>query len=180
MGSLQSWITGKNTTKESSTSNVNQSTTPIENPLYSGLEGSLIQQALTRLTGSTGPAINAYETSGIQGINKTFGLTDQSLQNRLASMGLSTSPVAANAGATMEAGRSGQIAGLETSLPTVQRQMQDEDFTNALNLFNTRRTGTQTTGTTNSTGTSTTQGPGIFGDLVSGLGFAYGAGLFKK
>ena len=67
----------KQQTSSSSTS------TPTVAPAFQGLQQLLIDQAMQRLQSGGLPA--GYETQGITGINKTFGLADLALQNRLRS-----------------------------------------------------------------------------------------------
>lgn len=69
-----------------------------------------------------------YESQGIQGINHTYDVARQSAGNDLTARGLSTSPVAgAVMGASNDA-RAGDISRFQTSLPMLNRQMQDQDL----------------------------------------------------
>jgi hypothetical protein len=166
---------GKTSTQ---TGTMESTTMPFVSDQYKGLEANLLKFLTDRMTQKGD--LGGYETNALRQINRTSGLQAQTLENRLTAMGLSDSPVAAQAAATMEAGRGGQIATLESSLPLIYRQMQDEDYANALQLFS-KTLGSKTTGT--STGTGTQPGnmlAGGFGSAASMLGFLYGKGAFDK
>jgi hypothetical protein len=147
--------------------------TPTLSPQFQPLQALLLQQAMKRLQGGGLP--QGYENQGVAGINKTFGLADMALQNRLTARGLGRSNIAGSALGRLETGRAGAIGQFENSLPLLQRDLQNEDLQFGQGLLGMGR-GTATTGT----GTNTSGGGigGGFEDFASMLGYLMGQGAF--
>ena len=148
-----------------------QSTTPTMDPAFSGVQDLLLKQIMARMTNpSKLPA--GYEAGAISGINNTYGLAQQSLDNRMTARGLGTSPIAGAGETTMQLGRAGEISRMQAGLPLIERQLQDQDLAAAQGLLGLGRG--QTT-------TQTTPGNMLGGgaqSLSSMLAFLYGKGAF--
>lgn len=157
-----------------STSTASSTSMPATPEAYQPLEQSLIDMSMKRLQGSTN--LGGYEANALRDINATGKLQEQTLENRLTSMGLGTSPIAGHAYATMEAGRGQSIAQLKGSLPLLQRAMQDQDFQNALALFGKSRGQTMTGTTSGETTQPGNMAGGAFSSAASMLGWLYGQG----
>jgi hypothetical protein len=111
-----------------------QTSMPMLDPAYQGLQDTIIPMILSRLQQNGLPA--GYENRGIRDINRTFDLAGQSLGNNLSARGLSRSPIAGKAESSLNNKRAGEIAQFQETLPILQRQMQMEDFANALQVLN--------------------------------------------
>lgn len=109
------------------------STVPTMDPAYSPIQQKLIDMIMGNL--NTGGLPAGFEEQGISGINDTYKNITQSIGNKLASQGLTGSPVAGNAMATTELNRAGDVSRWETSLPTVARLFQNQDMSQAMQLL---------------------------------------------
>jgi len=163
---------GGEKSKQQSTS----TTTPTISPQFKPLQDLLLQQAMRRLNGAP-TDLTGYESQNIGNINKTFGLADMALQNRLRARGLSRSNIAGAGDARIETGRAGAIANFQSGLPLLQRQLANEDIGMAASLLPLGR-GTTTT----STGKGSQGGgaAGGFEDFGTMLGYLIGLGAFGK
>ncbi len=154
---LSSWLSnrGKKTTSDTTGTSSWTSGESLD-PQYSGLQGELIKQMMARL-GSPVP-MEGYEGMGLANINKSFDLTGQTTNNMLSARGLSTSPIAANADLTREMARAGETSGFLNNLPLLERSLRDQDWQNALSIFQARPKTTFGTGTQTGTGAGTISG----------------------
>jgi len=143
--------------------------TPIESPEYNPLRDALMKQAMARI-GSTTP-LEGYEAGGIQTINRNAELQRQLLNNSLTARGLSTSPVAGVAETNLDTGRMEEISRFQNSLPLLQRELQNQDWQQGLQLFGQRRTGTETVNPGSAVGSGLTSAAGL-------LAYLYGSGAF--
>lgn len=147
------------------------STVPTLDPAFGGLQGLLMKQIMARLTNPS-KLPTGYEAGAISGINNTYGLAQQSLDNRLTARGLGTSPIAGAGETNMQLGRAGEISRMQAGLPLIERQLQDQDLVSAQRLLGLGR-GQTTTQTTPSNMVA-----GGLGSLSSMLAFLYGNGAF--
>lgn len=146
-----------------------QTTMPTADPAFSGLQGLLIQQAMSRLNQPSAlPA--GYETQGIGKINRTFDTIGQGIGNRAAALGVSGGAGEQYANNMANISRGGQIAGFQTQIPLQERAMRMEDLGFANQVLGSQRYG-QTTTSNSGGGLS-----GGIGNLAGMLGYLYGAG----
>jgi hypothetical protein len=165
--SAASAYAGSRASKSKSTS----TSTPTLSPQFKPLQDLLLQQAMSRLQNPT--SLQGYESQGLSGINKTFGLGDMALQARLRARGLGRSNIAGAADARLEGDRLGQISQFQNGLPLLQRDLQNQDLQFGQGLLGMGR-GTTTTGTASSGGGA----KGGLEDLASILGYFMGQGAF--
>jgi len=144
-----------------------QSSTPTIDPKYQGLVDALYGKFSSNLD-STVP-LEGYEGTGISNINSVYDIAKTTRQNSLTRRGLSTSPVAANMDAVAENSRAGDISTFQNSLPLLQRELQQQDYTNALNLIKSLM-GQETVVPGSAAGST-------FNNAGSMLGFLLGQGL---
>lgn len=148
-------------------------TMPVENPAYASLGELLRSRAMQRLNSSMD--MSGYEANGIRDINSTFSPISTSVNNSLTSRGLATSPVAGAADATLGAARGSSIAQYLATLPQIQRQMQNEDFSAAAGLYSAAPRGSTQSGTVINPGSAVGSGIGSAAEL---LAYLHGQGLF--
>lgn len=125
--------------------------------------------------------MSGYETTGIADINRSYDLARTSLENRLASAGLLGSPMVGSAYALGEQARAGDIGRFLAQIPLLRRQMQVEDFAQALQLYGMRPQGESLFGEQTGTTTRAESGNklgGLFNNLASILAFYAGMGAF--
>ena len=147
------------------------STVQTLDPAFQGIQGLLMKQIMARLTNPS-KLPTGYEAGAISGINNTYGLAQQSLDNRMTARGLGTSPIAGAGETNMQLGRAGEISRMQAGLPLIERQLQDQDLAAAQALLGLGRG--QTT-------TQTMPGNMLGGgaqSLSSMLAFLYGSGAF--
>jgi hypothetical protein len=148
-------------------------TTPTLDPAYGPLQKMILDRIMQRLQGS--PSLSGYAATGIGDINRTYDLAGQNLENSLTARGLSTSPVAGAAGAKLQAGRAGSIAGFQNSLPLLLDSLRRQSLSDATGVLGFGR-GSTTMGTTEAGGGAA----GAFTNLAQLLGFLYGKGAFGQ
>ena len=119
-------------------------TTPVEPSEFANL-GELLRSFSEERLAAESALPAGFEERGLAGINRTFGLGEDRLTNLLVSRGLSGSPVEGSGLAQLELGRLGNIAGFQSNLPILERELRDQDFRNALALFGTRPLGQEFT-----------------------------------
>lgn len=153
--------------KSSRTQTANQSgsststTTPQLPSEYVPLRDALLGQAMGAINAPYG-APSAYVNSGIKGINQTADIGQQALNARLASAGLSTSPIAGYANLKQQMGRNAALNNfLTVTAPQYGTSL-------GQSLLATAPMSTTSSGT--STGTGATIYPGSA--IGSGLGSA--------
>lgn len=134
---------------------------PTLSPEYKTLSDLLRGRAEQRFMQSMDTS--GLAANGIQNINEAFSGINQATQNNLTARGLANSPVAATALTNVETARGGNIAQYLNNLPILQRQLEGQDFNNALNLLS------RNTGVTN-VGAGSALGAGL-DDLSSWLGY---------
>lgn len=151
---------------------------PTEQSAWGSGLGTRLSDILSGRLGQP-TSLEGYEAGGMQDINTTYDLANQSLENRLGSMGLLQSPMAGTAASNMESGRAGELARFSQKLPLLQRQLQNEDINLASRLYALRPQGTHQTGTTTGeyTGSGNMLGGG-FSNASTMLAFLYGMGAF--
>ena len=142
-----------------------QTQTPTMAGPYQGIQGQLLSLITNRLNGGGLPA--GYETGAIRNINNTSAQGAASMQNTLAAQGLSRSPIAANMANQQNLARTGQISTMQSQLPLLQRELQNQDISQAMGLMNFGR-GSQTT----SQGASGAAAG--FGGLTDMMAYLYG------
>jgi hypothetical protein len=172
----------KSPSSSNSTSNKQNSTsTPVEDPAWKGLRDQLINMSMQRLGSSTD--MSGYTNSGIENINTASDAATIARNNTLAARGLSSSPIAGNADILSQNDRAGNIAEFQNTIPLLQRDMYNQDWNQALGLFNNRPKGLTSTGSSSGTNTQTADQsilPGLFGGLGEMISGGYLTDLFKK
>lgn len=180
---------GGGTTTTSGTSNTNANTNQNYNqsgsstPTYDAstdyLRKILNNQVLQNLQNPTD--LTGYESSGAAGINSTGDAQKTSLNQNLASRGLTYSPVAATSNAAVDQNTGNQINSLHNSIPLIQQQLYEQKLSDALGQFKANPFGTSTAGQGSSAGTTqsttdtnstskTTPAGGILGGILGGIG----------
>jgi hypothetical protein len=119
---------------------------------------------------------SGMEASGISNINDVFRNVKTASDNNLTSRGLATSPVAGAVDTNLETARGGNIAEFLNSIPQIQRQYENDDLSNALNVLNLGR-GTETVAPGSAVGSAFTSGVGSMARL---LGMMHGQGTFGQ
>jgi hypothetical protein len=159
-----------------SNTNTSGSTTPNLSPLQQSLSNMFGGQSET-MANNTGNLLNGYTASGLQNINQAGQAQTSVLNNVLASRGLANSPDAATANTMNTENQLNQSQQLLSSIPLLQRQLQQQNIAQLQGAFSALPTGVSTTGTSASTNsgtgqqqqTTTTPGGGLAG-LFAGLG----------
>jgi hypothetical protein len=154
------------------------STTPNLSPLQTQLSNLFGSQASNLFDpNATAATLQGYETGGLQQIGQAGQAQSQVLNNTLASRGLGNSPVAVNADTLNEQNQINQSQQLLSSLPLLQRQLEQQNIQGLTSAFSALPTGVSTTGSNSGTQTTnansqtqvSTPGGGLAG-LFSGLG----------
>lgn len=167
--------------RSSSTSSGTSTSTPTMAAEYSPMMQALISMNTQRLM-KPSSLPDSYEQAGIRNINNTYDLAEGGLKNRLAAQGMSRSGMAGSGLGRLSGGRASDIVQFQGTIPMLNRQLQDQDMQNAMQLAQFGRgqttTGTQT-GSQNYTGSSGQPGglTGGTGSLIDALGWMYGAGM---
>jgi hypothetical protein len=159
-----------------SNTNTSGSTTPNLSPLQQSLSNMFGGQAET-MANNTGNLLNGYTAGGLQNINQAGQAQTGVLNNVLASRGLANSPDAATASTMNTENQLNQSQQLLSSIPLLQRQLQQQNISQLQGAFSALPTGVSSTGSSASTGsssgtgtqTTTTPGGGLAG-LFAGLG----------
>lgn len=161
ISALSSWLSNRNKN--------NATQLPVTPEAYQGLEGTLINQIMKRLSGGSSLP-SGYEAGQIGGINRTYDLANQSLGNQLTARGLGQSPIAGAGAAQMQQSRAGDIVRMQQGLPLLERQLGNEDLDLARQVLGAAR------------GVQTTSGAGGLAggatSLANMLAFLYGSGAF--
>ena len=178
VSALGNWLGNRNAKKQEAKTVSTQTSTPTMSPEYLGLQNALMPAITKRLT--SGGLPRGYEEQGVRGINRTYDLGKQSIENNLTSRGLGGSPVAGAAGTRLQTGRLGAITDFQQELPMVRRSMENDDMEMAMRMLALGRGNTSTGNTV-----STEQGGGgtasnVVSGLASTLGWMMGNGLFKS
>jgi hypothetical protein len=139
-------------------------TMPTLSPEYKTLADLLRSRVESRLS-SMGPDLSGYQTSGIGDINTTFGGIQRSIANNLTARGLGTSPVAGAVGANLDIARGQKIADFMNQIPLLQRQFQNEDMANALQVLNLGR-GATSVGPGSGFASALSAGGATFADIL--------------
>lgn len=147
-----------------------QTTNNTLDPAYSPLQQALLSQALGKLNAPT--ALSQSEIAGGVGkINDTYRTIQQGIGNRAAASGMTGSPGEMYAMNNADMARGGDIGQYRAvTVPGLERDLQQRNFTNAANVLGQGRYNQTTTGTS-------TSGGGLGGGLagLGGiLGFQYG------
>ena len=150
-------------------------------PLQSQLMNAFGAQSQNLYNSATN--LQPYAAQQLQQINGTSNVSNQILQNSLASRGLSYSPVAATATTQGNLARVSQQNQFMQNLPLLQRQLQTQALGGEESAFSAMpKNVTQTTnqsGATTQSGTQTQQGTNLIsGNQLGGLFGGLGAGLF--
>ncbi len=152
---------------------------------YAGLQNAIMPMIMKRLS-SPSSLPRGFAENRIAGINRTHDLAKQSVGNNITARGLGSSPIAGAADTRSEMGRISDIVGFQNTIPTLERQMQNEDLGAAMGMLDFGRSlagrTTTTSGTSNMSGTEQAggTGTGMVGNLSSMLGWMIGNGMFGK
>ncbi len=157
--------------------NKNQQTSttmPQIDPKFQGLQNMIMPSIMNRLQQPSAlPA--GFQETGTEAINDTFKGASMNLDNQLRNRGLSRSPIAGRAVGNLESKRFSDINKFKTQLPMMERDLQNQDLQQAMQLLAMGRSGGSIT-------TNTSAGPGALNGGISGmaqmLGFLYGSGAF--
>ena len=147
-----------------------QTTTNTLDPAYGPLQQALLSQTLSRLNAPT--AMSQSEIAGgVGNINDTYRTIQQGIGNRAAQSGMTGSPGELYAMNNVDMARGGDIGQYRAvTVPGLERDLQQRNFTNAMGVLGTGRYGQTTTGTS---------GGGVGGGLAGlggMLGYLYGQG----
>lgn len=172
-------ITTKTDSSSSGTSSsqYNNSTMPVLSDLQSGLAENFIPGLIERYRKGPGD-LKSFAAGKLGEINKGADINSKIASNIAAAHGLSYSPAGTGTLNQIESSRVGQGTDLLSSLPLLQRQQENDDFTNLMKAFGILPTGQvgsgnqdqqfQQSGQQNSVQTSGQ--PNQFGSALSGLG----------
>lgn len=167
------------TTTGSSNQLVNLLNAPEYTPEMAAVRDQILNMLMGRVSSSTD--LTGYTTTGLQDINRGSDLKRRTMENVLASRGLSYSPSTAHSVGRVESDRIGEQISFLNQIPLLQRQLQGEDLSALGDFFSRLPVAQRQSGVTNlnttsttkgtSTGSSTTTQPGnMMGGLFSGLG----------
>ena len=147
-----------------------QTTTNTLDPAYGPLQAALLKQTMARL-GQT-PALTQGEIAGgIGNINNTYRTIQQSIGNRAAQSGQSGGAGEQYALNNADISRGGDIGQFRAvTVPGIERDLQQQNFANAMGVLGTGRYGSTTTGTGGG------GAGGALGGLGGMLGYLYGQG----
>lgn len=151
-------------------------TTPTTDPAFRGIQDVLIKNAMDRLNRPSALP-QGYVEGQTAGINRTYDLANQSLQNRLTASGMAQSGPQLAGSRFLQGGRASEIVRLKQQAPLIERDMQNQDLMRALSLLSLGRGSTTTD--TGQGGGGGGLGGGISG-LASMLGFLTGQGAFNR
>jgi hypothetical protein len=152
---------GNKSKTETNTPTIDERYRPLLDSLY-GLYQNKLSNPNVDLSG--------YAANGISNINSMFDLAKLNRSNSLTARGLSTSPIAAASDEMGNNSRMGQIVQLQNTIPLIQRQFQNEDQGNAMNLIKTLM-GQTSTDPGNMVGGATSS-------LATTLAYLWGKGAF--
>ena len=186
---------GGNATKNVNSSQNNSGTSSSQTQNYGTTSPNLspLQSMLSNMFGGQAaalsqqdPNLTGYTAQGLQNINQSTNAASKNVSNQLASRGLSFSPYAATAMAQPQIAAAGQQSNFLSSIPLLQRSLQQQNIAGLESAFSALPTGTTSTsgGNTNQQQQSSmngvniqsTPGGGVAGG-ISGLGGGLIAGL---
>lgn len=168
---------------QSQTSNSTNTQSGSTTPNFSPLQQQLINQFTSGESNLANSAqnLNGYEASGLQQIGSQAKAQNEQTSNQLASQGLSFSPAAATENTLNQENQLNQSQQFMNQIPLLQRQLQQQALTQLQGGFSAIPTGVNTSGTSNTTGSSNSsiQGTNIQstpgGALAGGLAGVGGA-----
>lgn len=173
-----SYFAGKRGKKSSTTSTSDTSMTPTMAPEYKGIQSALLPMIQNKLANPY-QLPKGYEQAGIRGINRTYDMAGQGLNNRMTARGLGGSAIAGAGESALAGGRASDIVQYQSQLPILQRQFQTEDMQQAMQAMQIGR-GMNSTGRSTGTGL---EGGGIGGGVNSMalmLQYLYGSNWGKN
>lgn len=173
-----------NNSTSTNTGSQNTSNFSFQNPELSQGQRDLSNAAIAdviRRFRNGGPDLSGFAAGGLREINNAGDIQNKILDNILASRGQTFSPSASFSKAALESSRIGEGTRFLQTVPLVQRQFQQENLDNILNVFRSLPTAYTSGGTTNNNfsntsetnqrGTQLTTNPGNpLAGLFSGLG----------
>lgn len=172
------------TTDSNTTSNLDQSTAPVYDPLQIDMKNELYNQYMARL-GSGGAEADAITRGSIYNINQNYDLAGKTAENFARARGLGRTTLGSVPAASVFAGRAGAVAGAQNNNPLLRRQFDQENLGNFASFFSRLPVGSHTTGTNTSHTTGknvqTTPGSpwgGALGSLAGTVAGLFGAGAF--
>jgi len=171
---IGNYLQSRAANKAKSEQEYTSTTTPVEPMQYFDLQQQLIAKAMAKMNATT--PLEGYEAGGIGNINNVYRLAQMRNQNNLTSRGLSTSPIAGAMDTNLEMGRAGEIAGFQNTLPLLQRQMQNEDYNQAMALFSARPIGQTVTSSGTYQGPQVSSGGNAISNASSMLAYLYASG----
>ena len=161
--------------KQKTEKDYKQQQMPVEMPEWKGL-GDLLRSTITQRLQSPGDFLRGFEETGIGKINRTFDVMKGAQENRLTARGLAGSPVAAGSDLRFDLGRGSQIAGFQSQLPLLERDIQNQDIGLGMSLFGGRPMGQRGWGESAS---ETTMTPSLMSSIMSMASMGAGLGAFK-
>lgn len=154
----------------SGTKGARQKTYP-DPPEYAGLRDLMMRYTMDRLK-TPRELQPSYETQGFRNINRNADLVRQSLENRMAAVGLRGFPVYGAGLTDLETRRFGDINTYENiSLPQLMEDFYNQRLGQGLQLFNQRVPGVQAAGS--AAGNALMSASQL-------LAYMYGSGAFAK
>lgn len=164
---------GGASSQSTSTTNYSSTTQPFILPEWLGVGNKVRSEVEGRLANPYSLP-RGYQAAGLANINDAFDLTNQTIDNRLASSGLGGSPMAEAAMAGSGNVRAKAVAGFLNELPMQERQLRTEDLQLASSILEAFGKGQKTSGksTTVSSGSSSGGGGGGGGPQTPMIGDA--------
>ncbi len=141
-----------------------------------GPQQALLDQLTQRYSNLGDVNLQPYEANQINQINRNASLQSKAADNIMAARGLGTSPVAGTTAANIDANRINQISGFQSTLPLLQRQLEQQNLAGASSFLqsiprgiSTTQTGTSLqTGETNQKRNDFTEGTTNTGNITQG------------
>ncbi len=110
-----------------------------------GPQQALLDKLIQRYSNLGDVNLQPYEANQINQINRNASLQSKAADNIMASRGLSLSPVSGTTAANIDANRINQISGFQSTLPLLQRQLEQQNLAGASSFLQSIPRGTSTT-----------------------------------
>jgi hypothetical protein len=167
--------------------NINQTQTPVEDPLWASFRNSLMPMMMQELNNAQQPVYGEAQKTGFMNeLNDLAKASVSSLKNNLAATGSLRSGRAATGLASIEQDKLGKAAGFFSQLPFMEKEARFNRMGGLLgmatNWAGRAPVGMKTTGTSDGTNQYSQQGPGFWsqfgtdmaGQLALGKSGAFG------
>lgn len=165
----------KGSTSSSQQTSSTATSTPNLSPEQHALINMIIKASTDQYNQDTD--VSGYTANGLQNINNASNIQSKTVQNLLASRGLSYSPAAVTALANPQSQKLQQSSAFLNSVPQYQRQLKEQSLTDLMKSFGLLPTAVTTT----NNGTNTGTGQQIqAGSPIAGALSGAGAGLYSS